>query len=45
MQAPTSMDLEHLPAGELADRSGCGLPIDTGPASDVGERGSGSAII
>ncbi len=30
---------EHLSAGELADRSGCGLAIDAGPAGDIGRQG------
>src|SRR5690242_9068528 len=36
--------LEHLPAYEPADRPACGLSVDAGPASQVGERRSGGAV-
>ena len=35
IQAPPSKHLEHLAAGELADRSGCRLAVDTGTACHV----------
>src|SRR6516225_6909808 len=41
VQAPSSDHLEHPPAGELADRSGCGLPVDPGPIGNVAKRGTG----
>ncbi len=38
IQPSPPKQLEHLPAGELVDRSGCHLSIDAGPAADVVER-------
>jgi hypothetical protein len=37
-EPPSSKHLEHLPSGELADCSGCGLAVEAGPSSDVGEQ-------
>ena len=41
IQAPPSKHLEHLAAGELADRSGCRLPIHARSPGDVVERSVG----
>src|SRR5208282_3227424 len=41
LQASSPKHLEHLPVSQSADRSGCRLAIDAGPAGDVAKRGSG----